>query len=232
MLKQSLPLGCALLALGCYGPENEFNKFNYRCERTTDSICVERTTGPVDTDCEFPEDPTQEDLDLLMGTFFIGISSGIPTAELFPTMQQVEISNPVENADGTITISLASRAVAACDPSMPVEDFDPAREFTIQPDGSLTLPLGEQAVPTEGNAIIPAPIRSEVTLMTRVCRNRPDFICGTTVGQLFEPVMSELNGTFGLIRTSMHGEVPDPILLDCAETEAAPISEFPVCMAM
>ncbi len=225
--------GLVALSAGCYGPENEFNKFNFRCGQATQSICVEAPPPDMDAGtCEVPGDPTPEDVDLVAGLYFIAIGSGIPTAELFPSMQQVQITDPEELPDHRIQINMASRAVAACDPSSNIEDFDPPRQFIIERDGTLVLALGEQSVPLPGNPIIPAPIRSDVTLTTQVCKNRPDFVCGTTQGQLFEPVMSELMGTFAMQRVQMHGEVPEQIFIDCSMTEAAPIAEFPVCAGL
>lgn len=224
-----------LILMGCYDPEEDFERFEFRCNRAigSENICVERVVSTACPDpCTFPNSAD------IPGTFFISISSGIPTAELFATMQQVEVLDAVDQPDGSITITMQSVAVQACDPSRPTEsnpgtpdDFGDPREFTIMPDATLELPLGEANVAADGNPVIPAPIRSDVTLRTCVCQEDTNFLCGSTSGELFEPVAQPLNGTFGMTRTSMHGEVPDPRFLDCDLTEAAPIAEYPVCTA-
>ncbi len=219
----------ATLVGGCYGPENEFNKFNLRCGQASDGICAEPPTPPPPPNCTPPDPNDPDDVAQLQGMFFLAISSGIPTAELFPTMQQVEVSDPTPQPDGTIRITLKSRPVAACDPTMNIEDFGDPDDFFVQPDGALVVDPGDVTIPLEGNPVIPAPIRSRVLLTSRICLESPNLRCGTTKGELFEPIMSELDGTFAQVRVDMHGQVPDPIVIDCSRTEAAHIEMFPVC---
>ncbi len=215
---------------GCYGPENEFNKFNFRCQQASEGICVEdpEPVGPMG-DCTPPDATNPDDVARLQGIFFLAISSGIPSADLFPTMQQTEISDPTPQPDGSIRITIRSRPVAACEPSMNIEDFGDPSDHLIQPDGTLMVDPGEVTIPAAGNPIIPSPIRSRVVLTSRICLEQEDFRCGTTVGELFEPVMAELNGTFAQVRVEVHGQVPEPIFLDCGMTEAEPLELFPVC---
>lgn len=238
-----------LVTLGCYEPESEFEQFNFRCDRASDGICAEAPAASVGPDeCLVPDVPNDDDVALVGGKFFTAIGSRIPTAELFPTMQQVEITNPVHFPEGCeirdgngvpindddcegIRLTVRSRAVEACNPSVPLSpEFEERGDFVIQQDGSLVLDFGEITIGGAGNAITQGPIRSETRLVTRVCTNRPDFICGAAVGQLFEPVALELDGTFALVRVDEHGEVPEKIFLDCEMTEAAPVGEFPTCM--
>ncbi len=223
----------ALSALaGCYGPENEFNKFNFRCAQSSEGICI-KDEGPtmMTGDCTPPDGNNPDHLARLQGMFFLAISSGIPTAELFPTMQQTEVSDPTPQPDGTVQITIRSRPVAACDPSMNIEDFGDPRDYIIQSDGTLVVDPGEVTIPIAGNPILPAPIRSQVLLTSRICMEVDDFRCGTTKGELFEPVMAELDGTFAQVRVEMHGEVPDPMPINCEMTPADPVDMFPVCAA-
>lgn len=225
-------MGVAALALGgCYDPEEEFEKFEFRCGRTTDGICAPDRLPDASADagvCSPPDD----DLSDIISKRFIAISSGIPTAETFPTMLQVEYMEAERMPDRSIRVVIRSRPVAACDPTTPVDDFSEPETHFIQEDGTAEFELAERTLPAEANPILPAPIRSQVTLTSKVCEEEKEFQCGTTRGQLFEPIMQELSGTFGQRIVQDHGEVPDPLLLDCFGTVASPISEFPTCMSM
>lgn len=160
------------------------------------------------------------------GSYVLAVSTGIPGLELFPVIHQVELDAVKASADGTLTAVFRSRPVSACDPTSPLAPFG-SFEFRSSGGQPFRADLPEATLPPEANGVTGTQMRSIVAYETESIS--PDFVCGSVVGELLEPIREQIDGSFTLERVGEHGDVPTPMTIDCRRTEAA-VSEFPFCL--
>ncbi len=188
------------------------------CDKSFD-VCRDPCPPPPGS-VELPDPST------LPGLYFLALSTGIDTAEQFPILSQLEIDTAEAQPDSSVRGTLRYRGVAACEQTREVEAFSDSIEFHLTSE-ALVIDLPEHTFPLEANPILPAAQRWDIQLT--LTSTDPNLPCGRLTGEVYEPVMQSLQGTFAMHPVSAHGEVPAELYFACEMLPVASEQSRPAC---
>lgn len=196
-------LGAVLVAAafltGCPDPQAEFDEFASRYESTK--------PPPVEAACGVT-------VQQIEGTFFFALAAKIAKTNPISFLNTI-----TTEADG---MHFSVQPLNEEDRKTPVGEPVELGPYPIDAEGNFEAAFPELTIPGEANPISDAPIIATTTLHGAVCE---DLLCGDVSGAVTKPIpIPDLSGgsTFTMARVEGDAYPPDPVIVDCAGTEAAP----------
>ena len=195
----------SFFALGCPDPNGRYDDFVERFDNI-DRPMATTSAGSGGASCTAPPAAGEADGEWIL----------LLTVALSPT-KPAPLRAQVSNTDTEFTMDLTPMNAddRTSDAGGSVGSFGP---FPINADATFSADLGEIAAPGETNPLTDSALTVAPILAGTFCPG--DFQCGDATGQIVAPLMTELTGTWTLIRASTFMEPP---MIDCAGTTAAPL---------
>jgi hypothetical protein len=175
----------------CVDPQKTFDEF------------AERVPDAAPRDCV-----AGEGLCDLSGSFLASIQT--PLGDPLRFLATIEFT-PNEGG-GTADVTLQAITAARCDkenPGEPAGEPVTIPDVPIDGDGAFTILAAGAMTDGAANPITCSPIVADIELCGRTQAADSDCIlCGDVSGQVLQPIMTDLSGTFGSAKVAELGEDP------------------------
>lgn len=199
-----LPLAAIALA-GCPDPQGQFDDFGKRYEKTMGGSSSSGAGGAVA--CTAPAVGAAD------GTYMFALTA-TKLAPKKPLAFKAELTtqmgpNGLQFSMKTTPLSYMDRMTAVQAPLM-------LGPYDVAADGSFDAPIGTLMITGMANPITMADITtSGVVLHGHLCKETPNFMCGTVDGMVTMPITFDLAGSTFTMQKAQNGMLPAPVT-DCA----------------
>ncbi len=218
----AVPVLLISISTSCVDHRASYDDFVARAPKPVVSQC-DLEGGEWDSDSAESqvEECTLIDAGDLTGDWFVAL--GTPLSPTTPVVARLSVSAST-TTDGLLALTFITQPLDALDRR--TEVGPPLEPMTAIADTSFAIGVTDAAFDGRANPLIYGTgIEANITLCGRLCGSatgpRLDTFCGIGGGEIFSPLSLSLAGTtFSAARIEDPDHYPEPILIDCAGTEA------------